>query len=106
MTFGSIIFAIIILPLLFLHQYPGITLAIGLLILFITLKRYSLENTQWRKTKLWLSAAVIVLYGLYDIYFYQDPANTEWRFDLVIIAPIYYFALLNWLFILRKVITI
>jgi len=106
MTFWSAVWAILLMPLVFLHQYPGITLAIGLLILFITSKQYSLENTQWRKTKLWLSAVVIVLYGLYDIYFYQAPTNTDWRFDLVVIAPVYYFALLNWVFILRKVITI
>ena len=106
MAFLSTIWWILLTPLIFLHQYTGITLAIGLLMLVITWQKYANESTQWRKIKLWLSVVVAVLYGLYDIYFYQDPHNTEWRFDLVVIAPVYYFAVLNWMFILRKVITI
>ncbi len=101
----SFIWTIILTPLLIIGKFPGVTLALGAVIVFFTIKKYSTETTLWRKIKLWLCAVVAVLYGLYDIYAYQNP-HRGIRFDLVFVAPIYYFVLLNWLLIYRKVITL
>ncbi|WDE04817.1 hypothetical protein SG34_026480 [Thalassomonas viridans] len=91
----------ILLPLAYLGQYPGVTLAIAGVILFFTLiSKFSKQQAQI-KIKLWSCVIAALLYGLYDIYFYlYSDANI--RFDLMFLGPIYYFSLFYWLIIYRQ----
>jgi hypothetical protein len=106
MSIISIAWTIIVMPLTYLGQYPGVTLVLGCLMLFFTIKKCALEPIKWRRTKLWLSAIAAIFYGLYDIIMYQAYPMDTYRFDLFFIGAFYYFALLNWILIYRKVITI
>jgi len=84
----------VLIPLVYLGQYPGITLFIATITLYFTIKL----NSDKKKVRLWLATTYSILYGVYDIYFYiylYSKANI--RIDLMIFGPIFYFSLLFWL---------
>ena len=67
--------------------------------LFFTLK--STFKKEQLKIKLWACVISGLMYGIYDIYFYlYSEANI--RFDLMLLGPIYYFAIFYWLIVYKQ----
>lgn len=86
-----------LIPLVYIGQFPGLTLCVAILITIFTFATSKIRSPY--KVKMIICIFIMWFYGVYDIYVYFSKIKI--RLDLLLLGPIYYWALLYW-FLLYK----